>query len=56
MGADLRISEARCPRCLTYDGYVIELGYDSYGKTFTCKRDPSHTFVLDDNGFLTSRH
>jgi len=53
--SELRICEARCPRCLTYEGYVIPLNYDQSSRVFTCQRDTSHCYVQDENGFLVSR-
>ena len=47
--------EACCPKCFTYDSFIVPLAFDNNNATFHCPREGQHIFVEDEEGFLTSK-
>ncbi len=47
--------EACCPKCFTYNSFVVPLKYREEDGSFICSQNPQHVFIEDEEGFLMSK-
>ncbi|MBI5224283.1 hypothetical protein HY989_00255 [Candidatus Micrarchaeota archaeon] len=47
--------EACCPKCFTFQSFIVPLNFSITDTSFRCPRNTTHVFEEDEEGFLHSK-